>query len=146
MFSISNKKHLIFVLPIFSSLFLSLVDGILYHAYGLFISTLLIGIGLAYAWPKNSNSLAGKQAANRHYSLCSILILSLVTILLYYSLFIYQLYQSKNGCVDEDWINWNAQYPIYFSPTWSYERYSIDEIEDLKKIYVLSKKYISCLD
>lgn len=142
----SNKIHLIFSLSILSSLLLSIVDGILYHAYGLFISTLLVGIGLTYAWPKESTKAIENKTENKNHSLCSIIFLLLVTITIYYSVFIYQLSNSKYECVDEEWINWNAKFPIYFSPTWSYKRYNIDAIEDLKKTYLFNKKNNSCLN
>jgi len=142
----TNKRHLVFSLSILSSLFLSLVDGILYHAYGLFISTILVGIGLAYVWPKTLDKVAINRGDRKKLTLRSLFVLLLASTSIYYSVFIYQLYHSKYGCVDESWINWNAQYPIYFSPTWSYERYSIDEIEDLKKIYAFNKKNHSCFN
>lgn len=141
-----NKIHMIFFLSLISSLLLSLIDGVLYHAYGLFISTVLIGIGLSYAWPKSTNAELAKQKNNNQYSLNALILLTAISTSLYYSVFIHQVYQSKYGCVDKHWINWNARYPIYFSPTWNYERYSLDDIEQLKSAYLENKKNITCFE
>ena len=54
----------------------------------------------------------------------------------YYAVFTYQLHHSKYGNKNEEWINWNARYPVYFSPTWTYQRYKPEDIELLKQDYI----------
>jgi hypothetical protein len=128
-------------LILLSTLILSIFDGILYHAYGLFISTIVAGMCIALAWPLRTESIPAKRTESLtgiklNTFITSALALSVLLIAAYYLVFSYQLYHSKYGKKDEQWINWNARYPIYFSPTWTYERYTIENIEQLKQLYI----------
>jgi uncharacterized membrane protein len=134
-----NTKTL--YLMLLSTLILSLFDGILYHAYGLFISTIVAGMCIALAWPMQT--LSKPKEKKEHLTgiksnafTTSAIALSVLLIAAYYLVFSYQLYHSKYGKKDEQWINWNALYPIYFSPTWTYERYNVSNIEQLKQSYI----------
>lgn len=137
---IKNKLQKTFYLSVISTIILSIFDGVFYHAYGLFIATIIIGIATSIAWPQPLNTNSKDSTSNKNPVLASLLMLSALLSLIYCSLFIYQLYSSKYGCVDKNWINWNAQYPLYFSPTLNYERYSLDDIEELKAIYLKNKQ------
>lgn len=133
---ISNERKLFFLIFL-STMILSIFDGILYHAYGLFISSIVAGICIALAWPQKyatSKSLkTGSLNSLNTWGIVSILTCIILTSL-YYSVFIYQLHYSKYEIKNEQWINWNARYPLYFSPTWTYQRYKQKDIEHLKKI------------
>ncbi len=133
----SNQKQTkVFYLVFLSTMILSIFDGILYHAYGLFISTIIAGISIAYIWPFSPCSEL--PVTNKSYKIKSIpLILTAVTLFCsaYYLIFSIQLYHSKYDKSDEQWANWSAEYPIYFSPTWTYLRYKTEDIEYLKTLY-----------
>jgi hypothetical protein len=139
--NINNRNTKTLYLILLSTLILSLFDGILYHAYGLFISTIVAGMCIALAWPlqthpkqaEQTKSLAKIKLKNLTTSAIA---LSVLLIAVYYLVFSYQLYHSKYGEKDEQWINWNARYPLYFSPTWTYERYNVNNIEQLKQSYI----------
>ena len=128
-----------FYLILLSTLILSLFDGILYHAYGLFISSIVAGICIAMAFPPEVNTtLDNTELSEKPSQYWTLLTLTLGIIVTsgYYAVFTYQLYHSKYGNKNEEWINWNARYPIYFSPTWTYERYKPENIELLKQDYI----------
>jgi len=134
----------VFYLILLSTLILSLFDGILYHAYGLFISTVVAGICIALAWPlhgdaKHTKRTESSSGIKSNAFAIPAIALSVLLIAVYYLVFCYQLYHSKYCEKDAQWINWNARYPIYFSPTWTYERYSVENIEQLKEEYI--KRY-----
>lgn len=149
-----------FYLSLISILVLSIFDGILYHAYGLFLSTIIAAICLSLAWPQNkkisnknspnkdafNQGAFNQNAINNKQNLItsSWLILIIAISAVYYAAFINQLYQSKYSCVDEDWINWNAKYPLYFSPSPYYKRYSPLDIERLKEEFVSNQQAIGC--
>jgi hypothetical protein len=138
----SGQKHSQFFYLIFlSTLILSLFDGILYHAYGLFISSIIAGISIALAWPLQGDAKHTKRAESSpgiksNAVAIPVIALSVLLIAVYYLVFSYQLHHSKYGEKDEQWINWNARYPLYFSPTWTYERYDLEDIEQLKQSYI----------
>jgi hypothetical protein len=137
----NNRNTKILYLILLSTLILSLFDGILYHAYGLFISTIVAGICLALSWPLRTDSKPAEQTESltgirSNTFATSTIALSVLLITAYYLVFSYQLYHSKYGEKDEQWINWNARYPLYFSPTWTYERYNVKNIEQLKQRYI----------
>lgn len=142
-FHSENKLHKIFYLAFISSIILSMFDGILYHAYGLFITTVIAGISIFLAWPQDdhiSSPTGFKKNKTRNLPLTTLLIFLILSTTVYYTLFINQLYHSKYACPDEKWINWNAKYPLYFSPTWTFQRYSTNDIERLKEIYISNKQ------
>lgn len=134
-------------LILLATLILSLFDGILYHAYGLFISAIVAGICIALAWPQQTNTPVESSLYERknHTTtkrnqtgnwITAAIIISVVSTSVYYAVFTHQLYHSKYGIKTKEWINWNAHYPLYFSPTWTYERYNTDNIELLKQRYI----------
>jgi hypothetical protein len=128
-----------FYLILLSTLILSLFDGILYHAYGLFISSIVAGICVALTYPQKAYTIA--NATNSHekhfkYWALIALALSISATLTYYAVFTHQLHHSKYGSKSEAWIDWNARYPLYFSPTWTYQRYKAEDIEMLKQDYI----------
>jgi len=149
----ANHSSQFFYLILLSTLILSLFDGILYHAYGLFISSIVAGMCIARAWPQpirgsnlssdNTNNGTSENTANittdnnsNNKSLATCLVISVLASALYCGVFNHQLYYSKHGIKTEQWINWNARYPLYFSPTWTYERYSAKDIERLRQEYI----------
>lgn len=143
-FAQSDKRTQLFYLIFLSTMILSLFDGILYHAYGLFISSIIAGVSIALAWPQDGKSAYNlsdktikhyKQRGADQWGLVALLTCILFTSA-YYSVFIYQLHHSKYGVKTEQWINWNARYPLYFSETWNYERYKTEDIELLKQRYI----------
>jgi hypothetical protein len=128
-----------FYLILLSTLILSLFDGILYHAYGLFISSIVTGICVAIAFPQKVNTALDNTEFSKkpsQYSTLFTLILGIIVTTGYYAIFTYQLHHSKYGSKNEEWINWNARYPVYFSPTWTYQRYKAEDIEQLKQDYI----------
>lgn len=139
-FKSSHKQKKVIFLAFLSTMILSIFDGVLYHAYGLFISTTIAGICIALAWPAQQKNQIAKQITVNRLLFEKPLILNLFLILIftssYYCLFIYQLYNSKYIDNNEQWIDWNARYPVYFSPTWTYQRYKTEDIEKLKTIYI----------
>jgi len=135
-FKSNNKQTKVIYLTFLSTMILSIFDGVLYHAYGLFISTIIAGICIARAWPLQHTNLITSNRSILKQSLILTLSLILVLTSSYYLLFTYQLYNSKYVNNDEQWINWNAEYPLYFSPTWTYQRYKIEDIEKLKTMYI----------
>ncbi|MEH6451128.1 MAG: O-antigen ligase family protein [Oleispira sp.] len=132
----------ILYLPILSSIVSGMFNGIFYHAYGLFISTIILAICIpsytGYNRQVHSNTISSKKVPS---------IITLLTLItgLYYLIFSAQLYASKIGCTDKNWINWNAKYPLYFSPNGSYSRYSEDDIEDFKKSYYRNYQNRNCI-
>jgi O-antigen ligase len=137
----NNRDIKTLYLILLSTLIVSLFDGILYHAYGLFISTIVAGMCIALVWPLQTHSKQAEQTKSlvkktSKNLTTSVIGLSILLIAAYYLVFSYQLYHSKYGEKDEQWINWNARYPLYFSPTWTYERYNVNNIEQLKQSYI----------
>lgn len=130
-----------FYLILLATLILSLFDGILYHAYGLFISSIIAGTCIALTWPLKSEKLTAHTSSNTSANHSRVWINTLVAVgvlftAAYYAVFTHQLYHSKYGVKSEKWINWNAEYPLYFSPTWTYQRYKAENIEQLKQDYI----------
>lgn len=134
----ADQTSQLFYLILLSTLILSLFDGILYHAYGLFISSIVAGICIALTWPATDTATIENQPAQKMSgkAVAFILIAAITASASYSSLFIYQLYYSKYGTKTEQWINWNARYPLYFSETWNYQRYKTDDMEQLKQRYL----------
>ena len=133
----ADQTSQLFYLVLLSTLILSVFDGILYHAYGLFISSIIAGICIALAWPA-SNKATENQPTQKIFSKAVALALTIAisASASYSALFIYQLYYSQYGVKTEQWINWNARYPLYFSETWNYQRYKTEEMELLKQRYI----------
>jgi hypothetical protein len=137
---IENRQNKTLYLALVSTLVLSIFDGVFYHAYGLFITTIITGISISLVWPKEAKGAYSKEPSNKNIMLLAWLIPAVLLCLAYYTLFIYQLYYSKSSCIDEEWINWNAEYPAYFSPTLAYPRYSFDDIEKVKAEFIKNKQ------
>lgn len=132
----SNQKTMTAVyLILLSTLILSIVDGVLYHAYGLFISAIIAGICTALVYPQQL-SIQTVAINKPHIFSTILLVLGTITTVIYTTVFIFQLYHSKYGKPDTQWINWNAKYPIYFSPSWAYVRYNSENFEELKQRYL----------
>ena len=132
----SNQKTMTTVyLILLSTLILSIVDGVLYHAYGLFISSIIAGICTALVYPQQS-SLQTVAIKKTRILPTVLLVLGAITTFIYTSVFIFQLYHSKHGKPDTQWINWNAKYPIYFSSSWTYDRYNSENFEEIKQRYL----------
>lgn len=124
-------------LSVLSSVISGIFNGILYHAYGLFITTIILAICIPN-YPQ-------KRVLNSKKIIpTSIMILTLISCL-YFLVFSTQLYTSKTGCANKNWIDWNANFPLYFSPTWNYSRYSKDDIPNLKKIHHKNSINKSCI-
>jgi hypothetical protein len=136
-FKSNNKQTQVIYLSFLSTMVLSIFDGVLYHAYGLFISSIIAGVCIALAWPITTSTQTVSPNRTPSAGLL-VLVLSLTTLLstLYCSIFAYQLYNSKYIDNNAQWINWNARYPLYFSPTWTYQRHNTEEIEILKQRYI----------
>lgn len=132
----SNQKTMTTVyLILLSTLILSIVDGVLYHAYGLFISSIIAGICTATAYWQQP-SLETPVTKKTGLLAPAVLSVSAIATFAYTSVFIFQLYHSKYDKPDTHWITWNAKYPIYFSPSWTYERYNPESFEELKQRYL----------
>ena len=149
----STKKNTsaAFYLIFLSTMILAIFDGILYHAYGLFISAIIAGISIALVWPlpqpyceaeieaeleEEKLEAELEEATRSHVKTTLIAALIALTSLGYCLVFTYQLYSSKYTQIDEQWIHWNARYPIYFSPTWSYQRFDTRNMELQKEIFI----------
>lgn len=138
-FNTNNKQTKVFYLAFLSTMILSIFDGVLYHAYGLFISSIIAGICIALVWPHPLNKQLEKRSRRINWPVTTLNLTILFTSL-YWLLFTYQLFNSKYTQVNEQWINWNARYPIYFSPTWTYQRYKAENIEELKQLYLIQQE------
>jgi hypothetical protein len=113
---LNNQRRLrhpvqVLALPILSMALLAQVDGSLYHAQGLFITCIVLGIG--------ASLFTVKQKAEQKTMHLMVAVVSIC--LIYWLIFSLQLYVSRNKCMSQGWINWNIKYPIYLSATWTYE-------------------------
>lgn len=140
-----EKSTKVFYLSLISILILSLFDGILYHAYGLLLSSIIAAICLSLAWPQNNINNKKSIKNNEEYVTTTYLLSFIIVICtIYYAVFINQIYHSKYNCVNEEWIDWNARYPLYFSPTPYYKRYTPKDLKRLKEEFISNQQAIGC--
>lgn len=125
--SSSSKSDKTLFLSFLSCVIAGLFNGIFYHAYGVFIC----GIILVLCIPASTSRT---KTAHRK-GLYGVILLSALVTLIYFVLFSVQLAISKNGCTTKKVIDWNARYPIYFSPTYVYQRYKPEETQRLTAQY-----------
>jgi len=100
---LDNRENSLIFLCIISAAIHALTDGVLYHAFGLFIVLILLTLSIP-STKKETQPL-----------LKTTLLLSVLA-LMTYIIFSAQVVNSKNDSASDNWIEWNAKYPLYFSP------------------------------
>jgi O-antigen ligase len=112
-FSKFDKKNIIIFSCIISAATHALTDGVLYHAFSLYIVVTLLALSIP----------STKKEIKPHLRIS--ISLSLLTLTLF-CVFSAQVILSKDKEIDADWIKWNAEYPLYFSPkNWMQDKDSI---------------------
>lgn len=122
-----SKSDKTLFLSLLSCTIAGLFNGIYYHAYSVFIC----GIIIVLCIPPSSNNLNHSHRIGLYRTI----ILSTLIALIYFVIFSAQVFISKNGCTSKKNIDWNAKYPLYFSPTYSHKRYKSEDIQELINQY-----------